>query len=425
MLTNTNNKDKNEHVLLTDESDLYKYWQFFCHHHQFSPENHLRGIDHGQLNLHDGPDFQGAEFELNGKIYRGDVEIHQRTSEWYHHGHHLDNNYDRVMLHLVWQDSPQPVFNSKKQSIPSISIKSLYIQTTLPACYISTIQINIDAILQNLALQRLLLKSKEFNREVENLGVDQALYKMLLKSLGNTQNKQNYQRIADLIPWKKVNEYKQKKIMGLEFWQALYWGVAGLINRADDQNVMNQWKDIYPLIKGKILKKEQWKYGGLRPNNFPKKRLNGLAHLIFQLKEDSLYKCISQVFFDRKECSVLLNSLFTHFTPKIINKSKYPQLLWGRSLVLEIIGNVFIPCLYYHAQQTNSYGFVYYLQQFFLSLPTPAHYGRLKSLDKRIRNNLSSKRFFYYNQALLHLQNNYCYLYKCRTCPLKTKQQKN
>lgn len=49
-----------------------------------------------------GPDFSDAmlEFEESG-IQSGAVEIHHRTSEWVQHGHHLDQRYNDVVLHVV------------------------------------------------------------------------------------------------------------------------------------------------------------------------------------------------------------------------------------------------------------------------------------------------------------------------------------
>ena len=58
------------------ETDLYHIWEDFCREGESTTDLSLRGIYAGRLNRSSGPDFQGAEFELDGKVYRGDVEIH-------------------------------------------------------------------------------------------------------------------------------------------------------------------------------------------------------------------------------------------------------------------------------------------------------------------------------------------------------------
>lgn len=61
----------------------------------------IRVIRAGEWNLLGGPDFIGADLEIDGRRVTGDVEIHFRESDWIAHGHQEDEAYDRVVLHLV------------------------------------------------------------------------------------------------------------------------------------------------------------------------------------------------------------------------------------------------------------------------------------------------------------------------------------
>ena len=54
------------------ESWLYTIWRAFCQHRMHTQDKRLRGIFAGRLSTACGPDFQGAEFELDGRRYRGD-----------------------------------------------------------------------------------------------------------------------------------------------------------------------------------------------------------------------------------------------------------------------------------------------------------------------------------------------------------------
>ncbi|MGA2052792.1 MAG: DUF2851 family protein [Opitutales bacterium] len=55
----------------------------------------------GRWNLQEGPDFRGAEWELDGCRVRGDVEVHFHSRDWAAHGHDLDPRYAGVALHVV------------------------------------------------------------------------------------------------------------------------------------------------------------------------------------------------------------------------------------------------------------------------------------------------------------------------------------
>ena len=407
------------------EKDLYQVWINFCEQHLYLKNVNLKGIEAGQLNELEGPDFQGAEFELGGKIYRGDVEIHKDCNDWSRHGHNLDQRYDRVVMHLVASNNLYPVLNSKNQKIPSVSLLDFPMHTDSFNCKQKCKYINKTiepAIFQDLAINRMSNKSFDIFEIVSSLGIDQTLYSLILKTLGNVINKNNYERMAQLIPWKLVHLLKEKNNQP-EFWIALYLGTAGLLDQQSESVLTKHWKSCLPLIEGTPLKKENWRWGGIRPNNFPQNRLTGLALFVWQQKEPSIYNELENLFYKRYPKEKFINELISLFNTKIIQNNLNNFL--GLNMILELAGNVFIPLFYKLALNNNSFGFQMYLKQLYLELPTSQNYGRLNSLKKQLKINNSIIRYFYFNQALLHLQNNYCSFNNFNSCPLKTIQQKN
>ena len=417
----------------TNEKDLYQLWIQFCKHSLYLKEFKLKGIDSGTLNEFEGPDFQGAEFELAGKIYRGDVEIHKCCSDWSRHGHHLDHRYDKVVLHLVYGNLLQPVFNSKNQIIPSVSMLQFPIPVISDDCYkncavTSKQQYFPVSIFQTLALQRMVNKANEICNLIASNGIDQTLYLLMLKSLGNVVNKNNYERLSQIIPWKLVH-FLKKSNNSLQFWIALYYGAAGFINKKSDPSIFKYWKICHPLIEGICIEKENWRFGGIRPKNYPQYRLEGLAMFIYQMEKPSVYNILEQLFYKRyatSEFIAKLNSIFSY------DKSKYQNIhnlnqshLWGRSLIIEFTGNVFIPLFYKIALMNSSFGFAMYLKQLYLELPATQHYGILNSFNDWFKTHKKETKYFYINQALIHLKNTYCSFNNFQECPLKTNQQKN
>ena len=58
-------------------------------------------IDTGLANTDTGPGFFNAKLKLDGVLWIGNIEIHERSSDWFKHGHHADAGYNSVILHIA------------------------------------------------------------------------------------------------------------------------------------------------------------------------------------------------------------------------------------------------------------------------------------------------------------------------------------
>ena len=56
-----------------------------------------------------GPDFFNAKIKIDGTLWVGSVEIHDKSSDWLLHHHDTDKAYDCVILHIIGFNDFQPV----------------------------------------------------------------------------------------------------------------------------------------------------------------------------------------------------------------------------------------------------------------------------------------------------------------------------
>ena len=58
-------------------------------------------IDPGLHNTNAGPDFFNAKVRIGETLWVGNIEVHERSSDWYAHRHGDSADYNNVILHIV------------------------------------------------------------------------------------------------------------------------------------------------------------------------------------------------------------------------------------------------------------------------------------------------------------------------------------
>jgi hypothetical protein len=253
-------------------------------------------ISNGTYNMNTGPDFFNAKIEINKQIWAGNVEIHVKSSDWYKHQHEMDENYDSVILHVVWEHDIE-IFRGNNDKIATLELKN-FISKELLSNYNQLFSKNkkwincekdiefIDSFILNNWLERLyferLERKSQFVKQIllkTKNNWEQTLFILLAKGLGLKVNSEAFLNFACSFDYSIVRKVSNN----LGQLEALFFGQAGLLSNEFESVYFNNLKREYEFLKVKFnlepISKGQVQFFRLRPNNFPTIRMSQLAFL--------------------------------------------------------------------------------------------------------------------------------------------------
>ena len=266
--------------------------------------NTVEIIDPGLENGNAGPDFFNAKIKIDGTLWVGSVELHDKASDWLLHCHHLDKAYDNVILHVVGVDDFQPK-RTNGESIPQLVLTIpkhvsrnvewlLYRETPLPCLdYISQIDpLHLSAWLEVLLTERLERKTHDilnllaFYKEDWN----EVFYITLTRNFGFGLNNDAFERLAKSIPFRCI----QKQRNNHSQIEALLLGQAGMLVEEKGDHYYRLLQREYTFLRHKYglipLDDSVFKHLRIRPMSFPYLKIAQLASLWVQ--HDTLFSAI-------------------------------------------------------------------------------------------------------------------------------------
>src|SRR5579883_287072 len=84
---------------------------------RLTPRPPLHGAASAQRAISDG-----AGETVDVVTFRGDVELHVRSSDFRRHGHHEDRAYLRLALHVVFEDDGGPTQLQDGRTVPTVAL---------------------------------------------------------------------------------------------------------------------------------------------------------------------------------------------------------------------------------------------------------------------------------------------------------------
>lgn len=263
-------------------------------------------IDPGLHNSNAGPDFFNAKVKINGMLWVGNIEIHDKASDWVLHGHDKDERYDNVILHVCGCVDAE-VMNSKGEyltqmvlSVPESVIKNykeLLSVDQYPPCYQiipSLTRLTVHAWMSALQTERLSQKTEAIEERVKRCNGDweNAYFVTLARNFGFGINGDAFEEWALHIPLHAVDHHRDDLFQ----IEAIFMGQAGLLELdtiperyqkdALNDGYFAKLRKEYQYLAHKFGLKPMdyklWRFLRLRPQNFPHIRISQLAYLYHQ-----------------------------------------------------------------------------------------------------------------------------------------------
>ena len=260
-------------------------------------------IDPGLPNMHAGPDFFNAKVRIDGVMWVGNVEIHERSADWFLHGHDTDAAYNNVVLHVAAVVDAD-VVTERGDRLPQVQLavpqqvlsnyRRLLAFDRYPPCREAVLP--LDTIkkrswLSALVAERLNEKTEAIRRRVALFegSWEAAFFATMARSFGFGVNSEAFEQWAERLPLMQIAHHRDDPFQV----EAMFMGMAGLLDEAQmtpatrDAALADPYflslKREFGYLSRKFglepMARQTWRFLRLRPQNFPYIRMSQLAQL--------------------------------------------------------------------------------------------------------------------------------------------------
>jgi len=364
----------------------------------------VRVLHPGRAGRGAGPDFRDAILDVPsgavpnggapaGGVLRGDVELHVRASDFRTHGHERDHRYDRVVLHVVFEDDADEetlLACGRRVAVvalaPWVRRRAHELSGWLAAprlwrepCHDAIARLGPEAVLKlldELGEQRFRERAVALVEQIQRLGPAEALFRALLEGLGYGGNTTLMAQISGRAAWSEISAMLEASRPDAHAIEALLVTSAG------------------SLLEG---------HTG-RPANHPARRISGLAALVVRQR---------MLFINAPDLSLL------ELSPGDLIVAFTVAPLIGRSRAIELLTNAALPWAAALASTRDRSDLLAEAFARYTELPRPARYGALGFLETNLRNGdkplaINARR----QQGLLTLYKSECTQGGCGRCAL-------
>ena len=334
-------------------------------------------VDPGLHNRNAGPDFFNAKIRIGSTMWVGNVEIHDKSSDWYQHGHDKDSRYDNVVLHVAAELDTE-VMKSNGEYVPQLQLSvpddvlthydELQRTDEYPPCYKVIPHLSaliIHSWMAALQTERLEQKTEAIRKRAElcNGSWEDAYFVTLARNYGFGINGEVFEQWAYNIPLNAVAHHRDDLFQ----IEAIFMGQAGLLEldsipeyyQKDALNdgyfakLRNEYQYLAHKFSMKPIDFKLWRFLRLRPQNFPHIRISQLANLYYQQKAglSQLIECETLDELKNVLKSQVTPYWETHYTFGSTSPKNEKHLSYGSINLLMI--NTAIPMLFAYGRHTS------------------------------------------------------------------------
>lgn len=394
----------------------------------------LEILNTGWYNVDSGPDFFNGMIKIDGIVWSGNIEMHLNSSDWFKHQHQTDQAYDNVILHVVL-NYDKPVFLND-QEIPTVVIKNKidnkhYSQykdlitksEELPCKKELQNRELVAQQIQNSLQQRLHRKAADLQSLYKENGwsKSQVLAYSFMIAFGGRLNKMPLMELLNILPL---------NILVRESWsckrvESFILGCSGLLNQPSKEvyhkELLYEWKLMKQKYKLVEMNPVSWKFGGVRPYNFPTFKLAQLARFITEWKFNAALierdDCVTQL---RKLLSNSLNIFWEHhFHFNKATSKKHNTYLSDKSKDLIII-NALPTYLFFLAQVEGDFKHIDRALEILNKIPNEQNFIIKDWMKKGVPIKSAGD-----SQGLIELRNEFCNFRRCLSCSIGQNILKN
>lgn len=275
------------------------------HHQRFDTEDlattdgeAVHVLNPGRPNTDAGPDFLNAHVRIGAMDWRGHVEIHTTSGEWFEHDHNSDQRYDSVILHValhadIWTGG---LLRADESTVPEIVLyprlntplrELLHAfhtrpdDDTLPCAsrWGEVPESRIRNWIHTLAEERVAKKRNRLS-DWSDVTLAERLHERLFAGLGYSKNDESMAMLA-----RRLRPTQVRSLQAPRNREALHLGVAGLLPEPADlleadrstadyaMDLRHRFRRLQVELEVPEMDPSAWTFFRLRPNNFPTLRI--------------------------------------------------------------------------------------------------------------------------------------------------------
>ena len=382
----------------------------------------------GTHNVNQGPDFTEAKIKINDTLWAGNIELHVNSSHWNLHHHSSDNNYNNIILHIVWNHDLE-IKDGNGNHLQTLELKSrvsklllekysLLLQSSqfIPCEKLvhNLSELSFTSWKQRLVAERLLDKSKHILQILEQTHFhwEETFWWLIAGNFGLKVNTEMFKKIAQSLPLNILAKHKNS-IIQLE---AMLFGQAGLLEKDFDEKYPQMLQKEYAFYQKKYNLKPvdgELFFLRMRPANFPTIRLAQLAmlihnseHLFSKIKET---KSVSEV----KKMFDLEANDYWHYHYVFDQETEYHVKKLGKQMTDNLIINTIVPILFSYGLYSKD---EYYKEKAIQWLEEIAPEKNV--ITRGFENLKYSNKNAFDSQAFIQLKNEYCDHKLCLQCAI-------